>query len=336
MSATHGLHWARTHNMKRQSWDLAPHEYGICSGMSFDTLPVPRAGFQPFSTSKTPPCSAWTQEKGRSYMPGLADHRDRRDISTFCCVCHTTVLEGLEVAVGWICVLSVENIWVDLRIVFQNSNSFGSLIFCQGSRDASPVHGWAALQTLVMPEFDGFLLRPWVFLKGGLYFCKSKDSMHAFENCTFATSSKPLFWLRVLCQNYVRATFGCILKRDFLEFLKNPGLSAEFHHVQGIFRGSVILRHSDIPKWWSKLMQNIEFCLQSATGLVTFAFNVTRSGLGEDPTYECLPPGGVSHRWLIYYTYYIIYLLELKSSGSQWGDDLHECLYTAFKAVVLV
>ena len=38
--------------------DLAPNEHGICSSISLDMMPVPRAGCQPFSSSKTPQCSA--------------------------------------------------------------------------------------------------------------------------------------------------------------------------------------------------------------------------------------------------------------------------------------
>ena len=68
-------------NLHSHAADLAPHEHGICSGMSLDMMPVSRAGLQPFSNSKTPPCSTG---KRWSYLPGLADHRDRMDYFLLC------------------------------------------------------------------------------------------------------------------------------------------------------------------------------------------------------------------------------------------------------------
>ena len=154
-------------------------------------------------------------------------------------------------------------------IYIQNSNNFGSLMFCQDSRDVSPVHGWAVLQTLVMPEFGGFLLRPWVWKRWmtwvllssrkptlelymgsirrlhaclwKLYFSdvfqefRSKSYTHGLW---FPELTKPLLWPCVMCQKvFARATFGCVSKRDFPEFLKKSGLSAEVPSCPRVLQG---------------------------------------------------------------------------------------------------
>ena len=157
----------------------------------------------------------------------------------------------------------------------------------RGVPDASPVHCWAVLQTLVMPEFGGFLLRPWVWKRWmtwvllscrkptlelyigstrrlhaclwKLYFSdifqefRSKSYTHGLW---FPELAKPLFWLCVMCQKvYVRATFGRVSKRDFPEFLKKSGLSAEFPSCQRVLQGgSVISRHTSSEANWCKTL----------------------------------------------------------------------------------